>query len=147
MGLGSAHLPFIIAIDLLLGVDALAPLSSFAFDDLICSIEVMAHCSLLGEVATANTTEVDDMGRVADAAKMVQTVGERPKASNGGGHISSLDLGDNSFGEGASGDENSWTYYFRSSTITVGKIKEMVEKRIFHGERRSCTQGRNSARS
>jgi hypothetical protein len=30
--------------------------------------------------------------------------------------------------EGGLGNENSRTYYFGSSTITVGKIKEMVEK-------------------
>jgi hypothetical protein len=35
------------------------------------------------------------------------------------------------FGEGASDDENPQTYYFGSSTITVGKIKEMVEKGYF----------------
>jgi hypothetical protein len=133
MGLGSVHLPFIIAIDLLLGTDALAPLSCFTFDNLICSPEVMTRCNLLSEVVAANAANVD---RVADAAEMVRTIGERPGASDGGGHVSIPDVGDDSLGEGASDDENSRTYYFGLSTITVGKIKEMVEKNFTEGEGR-----------
>jgi hypothetical protein len=71
MGLGSAHLPFIITIDLLLGVDALTPLSCFAFDNLICSLAVMARCSPLSDVAAANMEEVENVDRVVDAAEMV----------------------------------------------------------------------------
>jgi hypothetical protein len=45
---------------------------------------------------------------------------------------------DNSLGEGASDDENSWTYNFRTSTITIGRMKEMVEKGYFvDGEART----------
>jgi hypothetical protein len=64
MGLGSTHLPFIITIDLLLGADALAPLSCFAFDNLICSLPVMARCSLLNDVAATNTEEVVDVAEM-----------------------------------------------------------------------------------
>jgi hypothetical protein len=71
MGLGSTHLPFIITIDLLLGADALAPLSCFAFDNLICSLAVMARCSLLNDVAATNTEEVENVDKVVDAAEMV----------------------------------------------------------------------------
>jgi hypothetical protein len=38
---------------------------------------------------------------------------------------------DNSLGGGASDDENSWTYNFGASTITIGQIKEMVETWYF----------------
>jgi hypothetical protein len=38
---------------------------------------------------------------------------------------------DDTLSEGGSGNENSRTCYFGSSTITVGKIKEMVEKGYF----------------
>jgi hypothetical protein len=128
MGLGSAHLPFIIAIDLLRATDALTLLLRFDFDNLFYSPEVMARCSPLNEVATANAVEVENVDRVADAAEVVRTICERYRASDGEGHVSSPDVGDNSLGEGASDNENSRTYYFGSSTITVGKIKEMVEK-------------------
>jgi hypothetical protein len=43
----------------------------------------------------------------------------------------SPDAADDSLGEGASDDENSRTYYFGPLSITVGKIKEMVEKGYF----------------
>jgi hypothetical protein len=138
MGLRNAHLPFIITIDLLLGADVLAPLSHYAFDNLVCSPEVMARRSPLSEVAAANVAEVENADRVADAAEMVRMVAKRSEASNGGGHVSSLDAGDDSLGEGAFNDKNSRTYYFGSSTITVGKIKEMVEKGYFtEGEGRA----------
>jgi hypothetical protein len=47
--------------------------------------------------------------------------GEGPALSAGGAEISI----------GASNDGNSRTYYFGPSTITRGKIKEMVEKGYF----------------
>jgi hypothetical protein len=56
--------------------------------------------------------------------------GENPTASDGEDHLASPDAED-ALSEGGSGNENSLTYYFRSSTITVGKIKEMVEKGYF----------------
>jgi hypothetical protein len=72
MGLRNAHLPFIITIDLLLGADVLAPLSHYAFDNLVCSPEVMARRSPLSEVAAANVAEVENADRVADAAEMYE---------------------------------------------------------------------------
>jgi hypothetical protein len=66
-----------------------------------------------------------------DTAQVMWSVDERPGASDGEGHISSLDAGDELFGEGAFNDENSRMYYFGSSAITVGEIKETVEKGYF----------------
>jgi hypothetical protein len=91
----------------------------------------MASCSPLSEVATANATEVENVDRVVGMAKIVWIVSEKPATSDGEGHNSSLDAAGDSLGEGASNDENSRTYYFGSSTIAVGKIKEMVEKGYF----------------
>jgi hypothetical protein len=131
MGLGSAHLSFIITIDLLQLADALALLSRFAFDDLVYSPEVMARCSPLSKVTTANAVEVKNVDKVVDVAEILRMVSEKPVASNGEGHVSRPDAADDSLGEGASDDENSRTYYFGSLTITAGKIKEMVEKGYF----------------
>jgi hypothetical protein len=103
----------------------------FTFFNLAYSLKVMACCSLLGEVVAANVAEMENVDKVADAAEVMQTVGERHGASDGEGHISSLDAGDDLLSEGASNDKNSQTYYFGSSTITVGKIKKMVEKGYF----------------
>jgi hypothetical protein len=100
----------------------------------------MAHCSTLSEVAATNAAEVENVDRVADAAEVVWTVGVMPRASDGEGHVSSLDTGDNLLGEGAPDDKNSRTYYFGSSTITIGNITEMVEKGYFaKGE--ACAPG------
>jgi hypothetical protein len=97
----------------------------------------LARCSPLSEVAIANVAEVENVDRVTSAAQIVWTVGENPTASDGEGHLLSLDAADDSLGEGACDDENSWIYYFVSLTITVGKIKEMVEKGYFmEGEAR-----------
>jgi hypothetical protein len=52
-------------------------------------------------------------------------------ASDGKGHSLSARRTDDSTDGGASDDENSRTYYFGASTITLGKIKEMVEKGYF----------------
>jgi hypothetical protein len=130
MGLGSAHLPFIIAIDLLRATDTHALLSCVTFDSLVCSPEAMVRCSPLSEVVAANMEEVENVDRVIDATEVVQTVGERPQVSDGEGHISSPNACDDLLSEGASDDKNSWTNYFGSSTITVIKIKDMVEKDI-----------------
>jgi hypothetical protein len=67
----------------------------------------MARCIPLSEVATTNATKVEKVDRVADAAEVVRTVGERPGALDGEGHGSSPDAGGNSLGEGASDNENS----------------------------------------
>jgi hypothetical protein len=99
----------------------------------------MAHCSPLSEIVVANVAEAENPDRVEIAAEATQTIGgdEMPEASNGEGHASSADGTDNSMGGGASDNESSWTYYFKASTITLGKIKEMVEKGyIAEGEAR-----------
>jgi hypothetical protein len=118
-------------IDLLRPAHALALLSCFALDDLVCSPEVMARCSPLSEVAATNAAEVENVDRVAGVVEIVQMVSDKPTASDGEEHVSSLDVADDSLGKGASDDENLWTYYFGSLTIIVGKIKEMVEKGYF----------------
>jgi hypothetical protein len=97
----------------------------------------MALCRPLSEVVVSDAAEVESVDRVTNVAEIARTVDENPAASDGEGHLSSLDAADDSLGEGASNDENSWTYYFGLSTITVGKIKEMVEKGYFkEGEAR-----------
>jgi hypothetical protein len=73
-------------------------------------------------------TEAEDVDKVASTAEVTQTTDENPIASDAEGCLSSLDAAEGSLDEGGSNDENSQTYYFGSSTITVGKIKEMMEK-------------------
>jgi hypothetical protein len=78
----------------------------FIFNNLAYSPEVMARCSPLDEVATANAAKVENVDKMADAAEVMQTVSERPEASNGAWHVSSPDTGDNLLCEGASDNEN-----------------------------------------
>jgi hypothetical protein len=47
------------------------------------------------------------------------------------GRVLSVGRTDESVNEGASGNENSRTYSFGASTITLSRIKEMVEKGYF----------------
>jgi hypothetical protein len=101
----------------------------FAFDDLGCFAKVMVHCSPLGE-AVAVMTEVENMDEVVVVAELELAFGEKPVASDGESCPVSPDVED-TLSEGGSGNKNSRTYYFWSSTITVGKIKEMVEKSYF----------------
>jgi hypothetical protein len=98
----------------------------------------MARCSHLSEVVAANATEVEDMDKVASVARIAWIVGEILAASDGEGRLLSPDAANDFLSNGASDDENSWTYYFRSSTITIAKINEMVEKGYFvDGEARA----------
>jgi hypothetical protein len=92
-------------IDLLRPAHALALLSCFALDDLVCSLEVMARCSPLSEVAATNAAEVENVDRVAGVAEIVRMVSDKPTASDGEEHVSSLDVADDSLGKGASDDE------------------------------------------
>jgi hypothetical protein len=71
----------------------------------------MIRCSPLGE-ATATTVEVENIDEVAVVVELERVFGD-------------------TLSKGVSDNENSWTYYFRSSTITVNKIKEMEEKCYF----------------
>jgi hypothetical protein len=89
----------------------------------------MARCSLLDEAA-AGMAEVENMDEAVIVAELESAFEENPAASNVEQHPVSLD-GEGTLSECGSGNENSWTYYFGSSTITVSKIKKMVEKGYF----------------
>jgi hypothetical protein len=86
---------------------------------------VMAHYSSL------EGTEREIV--VAAIAKAMPTGGggEVPTVSGGEGRVSSGGESGNSADECASDNENSRTYCFGASTITLGHIKEMVEKGYF----------------
>jgi hypothetical protein len=88
----------------------------------------MAHCSPLCEDA-ASLTEVEDIDEAVVAAELEHAFEENPAASNGEKCLASPDARD-TLSEGGSDNENLRRYYFRSS-ITIGKIKEMVEKGYF----------------
>jgi hypothetical protein len=105
----------------------------FALDSFTRSIEMMARCSPLREVAAANVVEAKDMGEVGIMTKVVPTVGgdEMHVASSDEGHVSSVGGTDDSVDEKASNNKNKWTNNFGASTISLGHIKEMVEKRYF----------------
>jgi hypothetical protein len=96
---------------------------------LFCFAEVMACCSPLDEAA-AGMVEVENMDEPIVAGELELAFGENPTTSNVERQPASLDFED-TLSEGGSGNENSRTYYFKSSTITIGKIKEMVEKDYF----------------
>jgi hypothetical protein len=84
----------------------------------------MAHCSPLGE-AVAGVAGVKNIDEAVIVAKLEWAFGENPTASDGEKCLASPDAED-ILSEGGSESENSWTYYFGSSVITVGKINEMV---------------------
>jgi hypothetical protein len=99
------------------------------FDDFCYFAEVMARCSPLDEVADG-MAEVENMDEAVVAAELERAFGENPIASNVERRPTGSDAED-TLSEGDSGNENSRTYYFGLSTITVDKIKEMVEKCYF----------------
>jgi hypothetical protein len=89
-----------------------------------------SHCSPIGEVAAINVVEAENPNMVDNPMEMVRVIGgELPGASDGDGPA--LSARGAEISTGASDDDNSRTYYFGPSTITRGKIKEMVEKRYF----------------
>jgi hypothetical protein len=101
-----------------------------AFDDLGYFLKVMARCSPIDEIAVVNVAEAENLDIVDDPMEMARVIGaELPRASDGEGPTLSAEGVETS--AGASDDEHSWTYYFGPSTITRGKIKEMVEKGYF----------------
>jgi hypothetical protein len=108
---------------------AIALLLCLAFDDLGCFVKVMARCSPLDEAAVG-MTKVENMDEAVVAAELESVFEENPAASDGERHLESPDAED-TLSEGGTGNENSWTYYFRSSTITVSKMIVMVEKGYF----------------
>jgi hypothetical protein len=89
----------------------------------------MAHCCPLVEVA-ASAVGVENMDEAVVAAKLAHAFWENLPASNGEKCLASPDAED-TLSEGGSNSGNSRTYYFGPSTITVDKIKEMVEKCYF----------------
>jgi hypothetical protein len=86
----------------------------------------MARCSPLGEAA-ANAMKVENIDKAAVVAQLERAFGEHSAASDGEKHRVSPDAED-TLSEGVSDDANLKTYYFGSSTITIGKIKEMEER-------------------
>jgi hypothetical protein len=130
MGLGIAH-PYL-SLSRLPCLSTLTLLLYYCdrpFDDFYCFAEVIAHCSPLDEVATG-IVEVENMDEVVVAAELERAFRENPTASNVEWRPTSSDV-ENTLSEGGSGNKNSRTYYFGSTTITIGKIKDMVEKGYF----------------
>jgi hypothetical protein len=76
---------------------------------------------------------VENLDSVENTLEMAQTVGggEVPTTSDDERRLSSLGRTNDSLDRGASNDQNSWTYNFEASTITLGRIKEMVGKGYF----------------
>jgi hypothetical protein len=107
-----------------------------AFDNLGRFLKVMSRYGPIGEIAAINTTEVENLDMVDNPLGMFWVIGgELSGASDGKGPA--LSAGGAEISIGASDDGNSRTYYFGPSTITRGKIKEMVEKGYFaEGEAR-----------
>jgi hypothetical protein len=96
----------------------------------------MSRCSPLGEVA-AVVAEVENMEEIMILAELEHTFGENPAASNGERYAASPNAEDD-LDEGDSDNVKLRTCYFGSSTITMGKIKEMEEKGYFpKGEARA----------
>jgi hypothetical protein len=89
----------------------------------------MVRCSPLGDAA-ATAAEVENIDEAAVATELEHAIGENPAISDGERYAASLDAKDN-LNEGVSYNEKLWMCYFRSSTITVIKIKEMEEKGYF----------------
>jgi hypothetical protein len=89
----------------------------------------MARCSPLGKVA-AIATKVENIDEAAVVAKLERAFGKNLATSNGKERVVSPG-GEDILSEGVSDNEKSRTYYFGSSTITVGNIKEIEEKGYF----------------
>jgi hypothetical protein len=100
----------------------------FALDNF--SAEVMAWCSLLGEVAAANVAEAENVVVVENVTEVAPSGGgdEVPMVSGDEVHDLSGGKADDSTDDRASDNENSQTYYFGASTITLGRIREMEGK-------------------
>jgi hypothetical protein len=93
---------------------------------LTLSSKAMARCSPLGEAA-ATALEVKNIDKPTVVAELERAFGENPAVFGGESRRGSPDAKD-ALIEGGSDGEKLRTYYFGSSTITIGKIKEMVEK-------------------
>jgi hypothetical protein len=103
---------------------------------LACSLKAISPCSTLGEAAPA-AAKVENMEEIIVSAELEHTFGENPVGSDDERYAVSPNTEDD-LDDGASYNAKLRTYYFRSSTITVGKIKEMKEKGYFpEGEARA----------
>jgi hypothetical protein len=142
VGLRSAHLlSFALLLSFAVALDSLCGALTFCISGAcflspklsVYSTKVMACYSPLSEIVAANVAEAENLDVVDNLAGVVQTIGggEVSGASDGKGHSLSARRTDDFTDGGASDDENSRTYYFGASTITLGKIKEMVEKGYF----------------
>jgi hypothetical protein len=89
----------------------------------------MSHCSPLGKAAAA-AAEVENMEETMVLAELERAFGENHVASDGERYVASLNAEDD-LDEGASDNVKLQTWYFGSSTITVGKIKKMEERGYF----------------
>jgi hypothetical protein len=89
----------------------------------------MSRYSPLGEVAAA-VAEVENMKETTVSAKLERAFGENPAASDGERYATSPNAEDD-LDEGASDNAKLRTCSFGSSTITIGKIKEMEERGYF----------------
>jgi hypothetical protein len=89
----------------------------------------MSRCSPLGEAAAAGV-EVENMEETTVSAELECTFGENPAASDGERYAVSPNAEDD-LEKGASDNAKLQMCYFRSSTITVGKVKEMEERSYF----------------
>jgi hypothetical protein len=89
----------------------------------------MYRYSPLGEVAAVGV-RVENMEETMVLAELERAFGENHVASDGERYATSLNAEDD-LTEGASDNAKLRTCYFRSSTNTVGKIKEMEEKGYF----------------
>jgi hypothetical protein len=96
-------------------------------------MKIIACYIPLSEVSATNVAEAENLDEAEKEAEVVRMVGgdEVLSASKDEGHVSSVDGPDNYVGGDASDNENLWTYIFGASTITIGRIKEMVEKGYF----------------
>jgi hypothetical protein len=144
LGCPLAHLLLLHLALIALTLSVFAMLTAF----LAYSMKAMARCSPLSKNAAANVANVENQdatGHPVETARIVSE-GEAPGAPNNDGHALSARGTEDSMDGGASDDENSQTYYFGASTITLSKINKMVEMGYFvEGEAR--VTGRKWSRS
>jgi hypothetical protein len=96
----------------------------------------MSRCSPLGEAAVTGA-EVENVEEIIVSTELERASGENLAASDGEGCAASPNIEDD-LNEGASDNAKLRTCYFGSSTITIGKIKEMEERGYFlEGEGRA----------
>jgi hypothetical protein len=109
---------------------------------MVYSMKAMAWCSPLSEIAVTNIAGAKNLDTTGCPTKIARIVGggEMPGAPDDDGRARSAGATEDSTGGGASDGENSQTYYFGASTLTLGKIKEMVKKGYFaEGKARAPT--------